>query len=413
MKKTHSIRKSYTRGCLNSTLMCCITFASICLVCFVGPTIPVLPEVNWVWDRIRQRTSVSLSLSKSSDMIAFTCTNRYGWGGRLYTIHSDGSHLRVLRSSSSQVHRKLDWSPNGVWIASHTETDAYDFTLLRYLTWTYEGGNEEILAIRFDGTDWRRLTYNHYHDSDPRWSHDGTSIFFRGRESVLYRAYWETGEIQNISTYPIRLFDLSHDNRWIAFNFYRGLPAFSQNPEASSSIDFDAIYRMNLDGSGLQMLKHVKSNIRSSIQWAPNSEYLLYHNYNGRLYVLNTTTLTEDFAPEFATNRASWSPDSRWIAMIGGNSAYMENGKWINLGNGENTSPGPNLYALDISTGQLTEVIKEVNAAGVSWAPDSEWIAFSSDQQDGQLFKIKRDGTALQQLTDLDCRISEISWSPK
>ena len=413
MKKTHPIRKSYTYGCLTPTLMSCIGFASICFLCFVGPTISVLPEVNWISDRIRQRASFSLSSSKSSDMIAFSCMHGNYWGSSLYTVHADGSHLRVLRTSSSQRHRRLSWSPNGVWIAFHTETSPYDFTLKRYFTWTYEGGNEEIFSIRFDGTARKQITYNHTRDSDPRWSHDGASIFFRGENGLLYQALWETGDIRSISTYPIRLFDLSPDNRWIAFNFYRGLPAFSQNPEVSNSIDFDAIYRMNLDGSGLQVLKHVNSNVRSSIQWAPNSGYLLYHNDNGRPFVFNTTTQTEDFAPKLATDRASWSPDSRWIAMIGGNSAYMENGKWLNLSNSGNTSPGPNVYVLDISTGQLAEVVKEINPEGVSWSPDSEWIAFSSLSQDNQLFKIKRDGTGLQQLTDLDCRISEISWSPK
>ena len=405
MEKAQAIRKSSTFGCLRPALMWSIASVSICLVGFVGPTIAVLPEVNWISDRIRQRTSVSLSLSKSSDMIALACMNKHSRGSRLYTVHADGSHLRVLRSSSSQRHRKLSWSPNGVWLAFHTETDPYDFTLLKYFTWTYEGGNEEIFAIRFDGTDWRRLTYNHNRDSDPRWSHDGTSIYFRGRDSLLYRVFWETEHIETVGAYPIRLFDISPDGRWIAFNYYRGLRAFSRNPEVSNSIDFDAIYRMNLDGSGSQVLKHVKRNIRSGIQWSPNSEYLLFHDYGDRPFVLNTTTLTDAFAPRFATGQASWSPDGRWIALIGSNSAYMEPG--------ENTSPGPSLYVLNISTGELTAVKTEAKSAGVSWSPDGEWIAFVSNSHDGQLFKIRHDGTALQQLTDIDCRISELSWSPK
>ncbi|MCY4536846.1 MAG: hypothetical protein OXE52_01305, partial [Chloroflexi bacterium] len=64
-------------------------------------------------------------------------------------------------------------------------------------------------------------------------------------------------------------------------------------------------------------------------------------------------------------------------------------------------------YVTAISTGDI---------GAISWSPDSEWIAFSTyprGGEDSRIFKIKRDGTALHQLTRIDCGITEISWSPK
>ncbi|MCY3780804.1 MAG: hypothetical protein OXG78_10890 [Chloroflexi bacterium] len=48
-----------------------------------------------------------------------------------------------------------------------------------------------------------------------------------------------------------------------------------------------------------------------------------------------------------------------------------------------------------------------------TWSPDNEWIAFTKGGVDRQLFKIRRDGSDLQQLTDLDCDIKVASWSPR
>ena len=111
-----------------------------------------------------------------------------------------------------------------------------------------------------------------------------------------------------------------------------------------------------------------------------------------------------------------WAPNGRWIAIISEEDVHGENGESTKIGDGESTgfiSVQDNLYVLDIHRGRVEEVINDIYSTGVSWSPDSEWIAFVSKFHDGQLFKIKRDGTAMQQLTDLDCRVSEISWSPK
>ena len=151
-------------------------------------------------------------------------------------------------------------------------------------------------------------------------------------------------------------------------------------------------------------------------QWAPNGERFLYHEYAGRLHTFDVVAVARELSLNMSVKSASWAPNGRWIAIVSEHDVNLKNGELTNMGDDENTgyrSLEENLYVLDTDTGQVEEVISDIYSAAVSWSPDSQWIAFSSNSHDGQLFKIKRDGTGLQQLTDLDCRVSEISWSPK
>jgi len=78
---------------------------------------------------------------------------------------------------------------------------------------------------------------------------------------------------------------------------------------------------------------------------------------------------------------------------------------------GREESTGNSLYLLDASTGKVKKVMDDVYPT-VSWSPDNVWIAFTLKSQNSQLFKAKPDGSELQQLTDLDCNVGQISWSP-
>ena len=60
------------------------------------------------------------------------------------------------------------WSPDGAWIAYHSQVDAY-----RGLGEPGMGLEMEILGIRPDGTDDRRITADDVEDSFPAWSPDG------------------------------------------------------------------------------------------------------------------------------------------------------------------------------------------------------------------------------------------------
>ena len=187
------------------------------------------------------------------------------------------------------------------------------------------------------------------------------------------------------------------------------------NTTGDSSLD----YSLHRDQSELRLLispKNFKRVLGLFYQWAPNGERFLYHEYAGRLHTFDVVAVARELSLNMNVKSASWAPNGRWIAIVSEHDVNWKNGELTNMGDDEITgyrSLEENLYVLDTDTGQVEEVISDIYSAAVSWSPDSQWIAFSSNPHDGQLFKIKRNGTGVQQLTDLDCRVSEISWSPK
>jgi TolB protein len=90
----------------------------------------------------------------------------------------------------------------------------------------------------------------------------------------------------------------------------------------------------------------------------------------------------------------TWSPDGRYIAY-----------------NHYNPEPGENesLYSLrllDLTTLE-DRLILDGFALNPDWSPDGQWIVFSS----GDIFKVRPDGTELQQITEVGSAFFP-SWSP-
>ena len=329
-------------------------------------------------------------------------------------MHPDGSNLRLLRENPSQAHAGLSWSPNGNWIAFHTRVSSYYWSFSRH--WSYEGSTPEIYRIRFDGSISKRLTYNDDREEIPKWSKDGKHIFYAS--GGLRQISILTGEIRVIYDQLFWIYDLTSDGSTAAFAGYFESSASPSGADKRGNrnevlIPY-AIYRMDADGSGLQLLQYLDDSVYG-MQWSPDNSFLLYHRYNGRPFVLNVRTREEVHAPAVRTLRAKWSPDSRWLAIIGEEGKYLEDDEWHKTSDYDHdpASLVDNLYLLDFKTGEIEQIIDDVNAVGLAWSPDSEWIAFSRPAYLGQLYKIRRDGTDLQQLTNLECGVSEASWSPK
>jgi len=246
----------------------------------------------------------------------------------------------------------------------------------------------------------RRLTYDHYHAFFPHWSDDDGSISFVSIKGISFRG------IHQISVNGDEISQT--DNPHIEPRFWAHPFAWSSdNQKYAFSPYFFVAYGSNPDGSDLQELEEMKDGIQG-IEWSPNNEQILYYDSYDKLIVYNVKTRKEDFSLNMdVTLDARWSPDGKWIAIVG---------------QAENVNSGIYLYLLDVRSGDIQKVIEddiEIRSS-ISWSPDSEWIAFSNydnlfgdeDKYTGRMFKIKRDGTALQQLRELDCRIGQLSWSP-
>jgi Tol biopolymer transport system component len=98
---------------------------------------------------------------------------------------------------------------------------------------------------------------------------------------------------------------------------------------------------------------------------------------------------TSTFSDEYLHVRASWSPDGRTIAFT----SYVENAMGI--------------YLMDTLGGNIRKIFTG-DGVGVTWSPDSKWIAFS---QAGTLYKIKPTGDSLSIITDVQGAIRP-SWAP-
>jgi len=364
-------------GCRRILLIACVALFSICL----APLILTSPELNWHIDNnIKQYAHIyTIPVNKESDIIAFICEDsRYR--SSIYTVHPDGSHLRRIRDHPFESHTDITWAPDGIWMAMVVKNHAY-------IIW--EDPKYEIYRIRFDGLDSKRLTYNHYREFSPRWSQEGASILYtsiRGLHQISASGH----EIsQSGAAYPSS-FIWTSDGEFFVDRYGSPIP-----------------HTANLGGLDLE-LPGLEEGARIEWGWGSNGEQTFYHTrfrFPDRLYVINVKTKVQDFAVNMYTiYDAQWSPNGKWISIVGR----------------RDDNDGESLYLFDVNTGfirdfneSISKSIGSTPSMLVSWSPDSKWITFSRGYPDDALFKIKSDGTALQKLVDLNCAISEVSWSPK
>ncbi|MCY4070963.1 MAG: hypothetical protein OXG60_06670 [Chloroflexi bacterium] len=388
MKKAKKRTGSRAIGCRRLFLAACIALGLLCSL----PFILTSPELQWHLDHnVRPPVITPAPASKESDLIAFICEQNDGnQPAGVYVVEPDGSHLKQIHARPHESYEYLSWSRDGIWVA----VVAGSHSLLAMLP----DEKFEIFRVRFDGLDTRRLTYNHSQEIDPRWSNVGRSVSFITR-GAIHRISDSGHEISRsynsyIKPYPWgrRVFDWSSDDRKLVIVGTHGAVLYSTNP----------------DGSDLGVLTRAETR-PDAVAWAANDEQILYYSRDmlsdyKTLTVFNVTSRSEDTSLKMdAIQDARWSPNSEWIAI---------------KGRALDESEGEHIYLLDIDTGAMNYVttMSTGDFGGISWSPDSEWIAFSTSPRrggDGRIFKIKRDGTALHQLAEIDCRIIEISWSPK
>ena len=392
MKKKNDRPAPRAFSCRRLFLTACIALGLLCSL----PIILTSSEMHWLIDHnIRHFNITAEPARKESDIIAFIC--KYIGESKdhaIYTIRPDGSQLRQILTQPRRHYRELSWSPDGIWLAM--VVSYIDMPVGRL-------EKDEIFRVRFDGLDPRRLTYNRSEEFAPRWSSDGKSILFLRRDTI-YKISSDGHEISQ--TY----------NRYI-FRGFGGRPTFDLSSDGQKFIAigyYDALlYGTRLNGADWRVLTRAGTHL-AAVAWAPNNDQIMYYTFDPnydfqKLAVFNVNEQVEDFSLEMDTVwDAQWSPDGKWIAI---------------LGNTENVESGIYLYLLDVQTSDIHRVTNDDIDLdnSISWSPDSEWIAFSNyeysfgdeDKYISRMFKIRRDGAGLQQLTDIDCLIDEISWSPK
>ncbi|MDE2636949.1 MAG: hypothetical protein OXI30_11350 [Chloroflexota bacterium] len=179
--------------------------------------------------------------------------------------------------------------------------------------------------------------------------------------------------------------EVSPDGKWfVATIVYR--PTVGE-----SSIMFYA-----LDGSG-DKWEWIAPGGATNIYWSRDGESITFDGFLQQ-FLFNITTRTYEYVFDFEASHAEWSPDDRWIAFA----TRDEDNYW---GRGA-------LDVLDRETGKVQRLIDDIYRSPISWSSDGEWIAFAGGAP-RQLFKVRRDGSDLQQLTYVDCPVKGASWSPR
>src|SRR5688572_19728760 len=139
----------------------------------------------------------------------------------IFLMNSDGSDVRQLTFTINPVdHSWARWSPNGRWIAFHSNV----------------AGNFEIYIIRPDGTDLTRVTDYTGLDQYPEWSPNGSQLAIR-RDTDLYL-------IDLDGSNPIRLTAVGMANQMASFS-----PDGKQIAFFSNRAGYGSVFVMNADGS--------------------------------------------------------------------------------------------------------------------------------------------------------------------
>ena len=359
--------RSRGRGCLRLLVLTCVFLTTTCSLCSVAQHLIYAPFAQRSIYQLQRLRRTSNPEPKDSDYIAFSC------GEHTYTLKPDGSALRQIHEGYAT---SLDWSPDGAWLA-----------LPVWNSGAWRG--TELFNVRFDGSDTRRLTFNDASESFLRWSKDGTALDFLSGIQPLYRASADGKDLERLG----ELDEVTYDSDRIAWS--PDGRYFTRLLHWDRSISFSTLVIRALDDED-RIWEHRVPGNAGAIRWAPDSKRIALGGKE--LHIYDVETHSAEYQTELGVTYLSWSPNGRWLAVssqIGRSSTYR-------------------LGILDTESGEM-RIIREGAKFRTSWSSDSEWIAFKLAVPNvfDQLYKIRRDGSALQQLTNLDCRVDIISWSPR
>jgi eukaryotic-like serine/threonine-protein kinase len=230
----------------------------------------------------------------------------------------------------------LDVSPNGQWI-----------------TFPSGGQQENIFAIKSDGSETRQLTDGEYKDFMAHWSPDGKKILFGSNRS---------GNLQ--------------------------------------------LWTINADGGGLEQLTHMPNGQIAAALWSPHGDYIVYSSRGAGLSMVDVNRAGDKevrpVLPGASSEAAlllpwSWSPDGRKIAgfqlradnTLGGVFEYLpeshqfkqlsENGKgpvWLKDSRRLLMADQGNVELMDTGTGKTRIILSlgKVRIDGLAVSPDDHTI---------------------------------------
>lgn len=241
------------------------------------------------------------------------------------------------------------------------------------------------------------------YDTAPRWSKSGDRILF-----YTYRHDPEGAELYTITTDTknlSRITDTYYNEWWSDFSLHEERIYFSSDKGKSSRFGGSEIFSMKTDGSDVRQLTKSADTTLFNIGpvTSPDGSKIAYchdcigKETNSEIYLIKTDgsdpiNLTNHPAND---RNPSWSPDGSKLLFSSDR-----------LGNYE-------LYILDITTGQLTQITNSpYNEIHGDWSLNDEIVLVSDEDGDKEIMIINLDGKNLKKLTSNTAQDVLPAWSP-
>ncbi len=251
-------------------------------------------------------------------------------------------------------------------------------------------GSKEIWCVDYDGKNLTRLTYNNSISVLPKFSSDGTYIY--------YTTYKDGNP--DIFRYDFE------KNRSVPFITYQGL-----NITGSASSDGEyliatlskggdsELYLFTADGKIVRRLTYSRG-IDTSASFSPNSKEFVFVSDRGgnpQLYIMDIEgTNLRKITHSGYNDSPCWSPPGGAIAFTKRNGSLFD------------------IYVIDVSTNKEYQLTKNSGSnENPSFSTDGRHIIFSSNRRGRyELFSMHSDGTEQKPISSIAKESTNPVWSP-
>ncbi len=223
-----------------------------------------------------------------------------------------------------------------------------------------KGTVSQIGTMRLDGTGLRIITDDSVSAIRPRWSPDGTQLlFFReGRDAILRLMVMnadgtDVRQIRGTHTPGVSPPDWSPDGSLILYT------------STASGVDIATVPVTG--GRSRELTSDIA--YEASATWSPDGRSIAYKRMNGlywEIWVMNADGSGQHrlvALPNANAEAPEWSPDGRKIAFIGSVGGIL----------GDGTGPPGSVYVVDVATGDVTKVIRNISV-GVGFEGRASWM---------------------------------------